>query len=105
MRSLILALSLVPTLAVAQAPAMQSPQPDMVLLPRWLAETAAQWIAAPNATDAVQLFIALQACLADNPIAGVTHREGPDQCPAVTRALAAQAQGLADAKKPAAKPN
>jgi hypothetical protein len=104
MRRLILVLSLVPTLAFAQASAPQPPQPDLILLPRQLAESAMQWIAAPNATDAVQLFALLQACLADNPVGGLVRRSGPDQCPQVTQALAAQSRGLADAKKAAAKP-
>jgi hypothetical protein len=104
MRRLILVLSLVPTLAFAQAPASQSPQPDVVLLPRQLVENTVRWIAVPNATDAVQLFLFLQACIVDNPVSGVVRRSGPDQCPEVTQALAAQSQGLADAKKAAAKP-
>lgn len=110
MRRLILVLSLVPTLAFAQPPtppvpqAPQAPQPDMVLLPRQLVETAAQWIAVPSATDAVQLFLMLQACVADNPAGGVIRHNGPDQCPAVTQALAAQSRELADANKAAAKP-
>lgn len=104
MRRLILVLSLVPTLAFAQAPAPQSPQPDVVLLPRQLVENTVRWIVVPNATDAVQLFLMLQACVADNPVGGVMRRSGPDQCPVVTQALAAQSQELADAKKAAAKP-
>jgi hypothetical protein len=70
----------------------------MVLLPRSLAEAAVQWIAAPNAGNAVQLYDSLAACLADNPHDGVTWRMGQDQCSGVTEALAAQAKALADAK-------
>jgi len=84
------------------APAFAQPQakPEMVLLPRQVAEAAAQWIAQPNAGNAVQLYAALTACIADNPHGGVTTHMGADQCAAVTEALAAQAKELADAKAP-----
>lgn len=102
MRHLTLAAAL---LAVAPAFAQPPPAaPEMVLLPRILAETAAQWIGAPDATTAVRVFAALQACLADNPQGGRLVRQGQDQCPAVTAALAARDKELADAKAAAAKP-
>lgn len=100
MRRPLLPLLLLPLAAHAQ-PAPQ--QPEMVLLPRQLAETAAQWISAPDATTAVRIFAALQACLADNPQGGRLTRQGQDQCPAVTAALAARDKELADAKAAAAK--
>ena len=57
------------------------------------------------ATPAVeQAFAMLGACVADNPVNGMLRRQGADQCPAVTEALAAQAKELADAKKAAAQP-
>lgn len=72
------------------SPAMAQQPPEMVLLPRQLAESAVAWIATPNATDAVQLFVALNSCLANNPTGGVMRRAGPDRCPVVTEALAAK---------------
>src|SRR6185312_11029033 len=97
MRRLILAAFLVAPFA---AQAQQQPQkPEMVLLPRQVAEAAAQWIAQPNAGNAVQLYAAMTACIADNPSSGVVRHVGPDQCPAVTEALAAREKELADAKK------
>ena len=70
--------------------------PEMVLLPRNLAEAAAQWIATPDAATAVRIYATLQACLADNPVNGRVQRMGQDQCPAVTAALAEREH----AKKP-----
>ena len=100
MKKLALALSLLPTIAFAQpAP----PAPDIVLLPRAVAETAAQWIAQPNAGNAVQLYAALIACINDNPVGGVVRHIGQDQCPVVTEALAAQDK-LKAADKPTPAP-
>ena len=100
MRALILAFALLlPIAAHAQQPTI-----EMVLVPRGIAETALSWIMAPNANNAVQLYAALQACIADNPHGGVTRRSGPDQCPAVTEALAAQEKALADATRAASPP-
>ncbi len=101
MRPLILsALLLAPLAAQAQQ------KPDMALLPRAAVEAAirdAQAIATLHpdlATPAVQeAFGALAACLADNPVQGRLTRQGQDQCPAVTEALAAQEKALADARK------
>lgn len=80
----------------------------MVLLPRAVADTAAQWIAQPNAGNAVQLYAALMASIGDNPVDGVVRRNGPDQCRIVTEALAAPPKaadkGKADAKPAAAGP-
>lgn len=97
MRSLILAAAL-----LAATPAFAQ-QPNMVLLPRTLAEAAAQWVMQPDATTAVRLFAGLQACLADNPANGRVQHTGPDQCPAVTEALAEREKELADARKAAEK--
>lgn len=99
MKRLILASLLLTTPAFAQQP----PAPEMVLLPRSVAETAAQWIASPNAGNAVQLYAALTACISDNPHGGVTTHMGQDQCGAVTAALAARDKEIADLKA-AAKP-
>ena len=108
MRSLILpALLLAPLAAQAQQP----PKPDMALLPRAAVEAAIRDVQAivtlhPDlATPAVQeAFGALATCLAANPVNGRLTRQGQDQCPAVTEALAAQDKALADARKPAEKP-
>ncbi len=100
MRYIILATLLIAPLA---AQAQQPPQPpDMVLLPRQIAESAMQWISTPDPTTAVRLYATLQACLADNPQNGRVTRQGPDLCQAVTAALAARDKELADAKATAA---
>ena len=96
MRPLILAALLLAPLA-AQA---QQPKPDMVLLPRTLAEAAAQWMQQPDPTSAIRIYAALLACLADNPVNGRVVRQGADQCPAVTAALAERDKALAGAQKP-----
>ena len=109
MRSLILAaLLLAPLAAQAQQP---PPKSEMALLPRAAVEATiriAQAIATLHpdlATPAVlEAFGALAACLADNPVNGHLTRQGQDQCPAVTEALAAQDKALADARKAAEKP-
>jgi len=100
MRALVLAAALMAAAPFAAQAQPQPPKPEMVLLPRQVAEAAAQWIAQPNAGNAVQLYAALTACIADNPHGGVTTHMGADQCAAVTEALAAQAKELADAKAP-----
>ena len=107
MRPLIIAaLLLAPFAAQAQQPA---PKSDMALLPRAAVEATiriAQAIATLHpdlATPTVQeAFGALAACLADNPVNGRLTRQGQDQCPAVTEALAAQDKAMADARKAAA---
>ncbi|MDA8251078.1 MAG: hypothetical protein M0Z28_18170 [Rhodospirillales bacterium] len=107
-RNIILpALLLAPLAAQAQQPPAK---PDMALLPRAAVEAAIRDVQAiatlhPDlATPAVQeVFGALAACLADNPVQGRLTRQGTDQCPAVTESLAAQ-KALADARKPAEKP-
>ena len=102
MKRLILAAAV---LSAAPALAQQPPKPDMALLPRAAVEAAirdAQAIATLHpdlATPAVQeAFGALAACLADNPQNGRLTRQGADQCPAVTAALAAQAKRDAPAE-------
>lgn len=109
MKQVLLAAALLaPTIAMAQ-PAPQ--KPEMVLFPREVAEVATNWIASPNAGTAVQLFLMLRACLADNPDQGRVVRMGQDQCPAVTAALAERDAEVAslkkqieDAKKPSPSP-
>lgn len=90
---------LVSLLSATPALAQQPPATEMVLLPRAVAEAAAQWIAAPNAGNAVQLYASLTACIADNPQGGVVRHGGQDQCSTVTEALAAQAKQVADLTK------
>lgn len=88
------ALLLAPWVAAAQ-----QKSPEMVLIPLPVAEAVANWIVAPDATNAVRLFSALQACIKNNPIGGVTTRIGPDQCPEVTEAIAARGKQIADLQK------
>jgi hypothetical protein len=117
MRRTVLALLFIPTLAFAQT-AQQSPQPapvaaasplsDVVLMPRGFVPLIEQAILHPHSADVGDILTLVQeldACVANNPVGGVTRRDGPDRCPVVTEALAAQAQELANAKKAApAKP-
>jgi hypothetical protein len=105
MRRLSLGLSFVPMLAFAQAaepPASAAPSPpDTVLIPRSLVPMIEQAVLHPHmvdAGDALALLQQLEACVADNPVAGVTSRNGPDKCPLVTQALDAQVQALTNAK-------
>ena len=77
----------------------QGAPPDVVLLPRAVAQAAMQWVMAPDPTNAVRIYAALQACMQNNPHDGVTTRMGPDQCPEVTEALAARNKEIADLKK------
>lgn len=111
MRSLILA-SLLATLALPAVAQQPVPQPEMVLLPRAAVEAAirdAQAIATLHpdlATPAVQeAFGALAACLADNPVNGRLVRQGADQCPAVTAALAEREKAARAQKPHIAKPD
>lgn len=80
-------------------PALAQQAAEMVLLPRPIAEKALEWIAAPNANNAVMLYASFAACLNDNPHNGVTARSGQDQCPAVSDAVAAREKEIADLKK------
>lgn len=102
MKYFLLAALLLPAAALAQ-PAHTGP--DIVLLPRAAVEAAirdAQAIVVLHpdlATPTVQeSFGALGACLADNPVGGVVRRQGPDQCPIVTRALAERAKATGTPK-------
>lgn len=95
------------TLAVPAMAQQPAPKPEMALLPRAAVEAAIRDVQAiatlhPDlATPAVQeAFGALAACLADNPVGGHLVRQGADQCPAVTAALAGRDRALA-AKKAA----
>jgi hypothetical protein len=88
-RLTILLVLLLPCAASAQ------PAPDMVLLPRTLAEAVRTWIGHPDATTAVQLYAALEACEAAN----AAHPPARDDCPAVTAALRAQRDAVAEARK------
>lgn len=104
MRGIALVFFLFPIVVMAAEPTPTSPAPEMVLLPRALAEAATQWIAQPNASNAVQLYAALTACISDNPQNGVVMRSGVDQCQIVTQALAARS-GMQPPAKVAAKPS
>jgi hypothetical protein len=107
MRKLALALSFVPMLAFAQAAelsglAAPAAPTDTVLIPRSLVPMIEQAVLHPHmvdAGDALTLLQQLEACVADNPVDGVTRREGQDKCPLVTQTLETQAQALANAKK------
>jgi hypothetical protein len=99
MPSKILAIAAFSLLLMPLAMAQPAPtEPEMVLIPRSVAETALNWIATPDPLTAVRLFGSLSACINDNPKDGVVMRNGRDGCPAVTDALAKQAKELADAK-------
>lgn len=87
-------LSFLPVAAMAQ-PAPQ----DVVVLPRDVAQAALGWIGTPDPMTAVRLYVALNACLNNNPHGGVTTRMGPDQCPSVTQALADRDKQIADLRK------
>lgn len=87
MRNLIIVSALV-SLVSFQALAQTPLKPDVVLLPKALAEAATNWIASPDPTVAVKLYGSLIACLNNNPHNGVTVHNGQDQCPIVTSALA-----------------
>ncbi len=115
MRNLTLA-TILATMALPALAQQPPPKPEMALLPRGAVEAAIRDVQAiatlhPDlATPAVeQAFGALAACLADNPVNGRLTRQGQDQCPAVTEALAERDKALADAQKavkpaPAPKP-
>lgn len=77
----------------------QTPEQETILLPRGVAVAALNWIGQPDATSAVKLFAALNACINDNPQGGRVVRMGPDQCPEVTAGLAARDKALADKDK------
>lgn len=87
---------MIPVCAAAQ-------KPDTVMLPRDVAQSAMAWIATPDPTVAVRLFSALQACIQNNPTDGKMVRQGTDQCPAVTDALAARDKEISDLKEAAKK--
>ncbi len=102
--ALAIALTLAPLAAQAQQPA-----PEMAVVPFAAVENAILDVQAivrlhPElATPALaQHFGALSACLADNPRNGRVMRQGADECPAVTEALAARDRALAAKQKPAA---
>jgi hypothetical protein len=104
------ALALAPLAAYAQTPA-PAPKPDMALLPREVVMGLLQRLQSigdlhPELITATvqQAAQAAMACLNDNPVGGRLVRQGPDQCPVVTEALAAQEKELADAKAAASKP-
>jgi len=86
------ALLLLPLTAAAQQP----PRSDVILLPREVALAAMNWIAQPEAANAVKLYAALSACINDNPVNGMLTQTGADQCPEVTAAIAARAKELTD---------
>jgi hypothetical protein len=114
MRRLILAFSCIPVLAFAQTPGPQ-PAPaasaiapfETILIPRGFVPLIMQAILHPHSVDVGDILTLVQqldACVADNPVNGAVHRDGPDQCSVVTQALEAQAQKPADAKKGATSP-
>lgn len=91
----ILAAMLIATPALAQT----APQiPEMVLMPRWLADNAANQIHHPDPRTNIDTLVLIQACEADNPQDGKITRMGEDQCPWVTNALAARDKALSDAQ-------
>lgn len=92
-QALFLAILLFPAAALAQ-PAPQ--KPDLVLIPRDMAQMAANWITQPDPTIAVKLYAALTACIQDNPNNGSVMRVGPDQCPSVTAEIAERDKQIAD---------
>lgn len=95
-QALLVSLLLLPVAAVAQvAQPGPSAKPEMVLIPRSVAETAANWIAQPDAAVAVKLYAAFSACIADNPAGGVMTRSGQDQCSIVSEAIDARDKELA----------
>jgi len=102
-------LSFVASSAWADEPAPPQPAqppPDLVLLPRALAVAPLQLLQAivtlhPQAVDQAvitQLWQEMTACLKDNPTNGVVTRQGQDQCPQVTEALAKQGEKQPDKK-------
>ena len=95
------ALLLLPLTALAQQP---PPRSDVILLPRDVALAAMNWIAQPEAANAVKLYAALSACINDNPVNGMLTQTGADQCPEVTAAIAARAKELTDLRSKVTKP-
>ena len=77
----------------------QQSKVDLVLIPRDVASTALSWIAQPDPSNAVRLYVALNACISNNPLDGVVTRSGPDQCPGVTAAIEQRDKEIADLKK------
>ena len=69
---------------------------EMVLLPRQLAEMAAQWVATPNAGNAVQLYSALIACIGANPSKGVAVNSAKNQCEAVSSEITNREKAMSD---------
>jgi len=84
-------------LAVLAAPGVAFAQsaPEMVLMPKGLIEAARSWIGHPDATTAVQIYAALEACEASNAEKPPAH----DGCAAVTAAIKARRDALAEASK------
>lgn len=78
----------------------QTAPPEMVTIPRVVAEAAVEQIHHPDPRTNIDVLVTLQACLADNPQNGRLVRMGPDQCSSVTDALAARDKTIADLKAP-----
>lgn len=85
LKTLVISFMLMPKPAQAQE--------QMVLLPRALAVAVAHWMVHPDPDTAIELYNTLGNCINDNPDNGVLVRSGPDECPAVTAALAAKPKG------------
>ena len=104
-QALPLAALLFPIAALAQTAAPPPPKPDLVLIPRQVVMGMAQSIQGVSivrpeiATPTVLApFRAAMACVADNPEDGRIMRQGQDECPEVTAALAERDKQIADAK-------
>lgn len=89
----ILAALLIATPALAQ-----TAPPEMVTIPRDVAQAAANQIHHPDPMNNVDVLVVLQSCMADNPVGGRLVRMGPDQCSSVTDALGARDKALSDAQ-------
>jgi hypothetical protein len=76
----------------------QTAPPEMVTIPRVIAEAAVEQIHHPDPRNNIDVLVTLQACLADNPQNGRLVRMGPDQCSSVTDALTARDKALSDAQ-------
>ncbi len=100
-RTLFAALLILPIAASAQQPPAK---PDVVLIPRDIANAAVLLANAVATLDPKYVtptmqtvFSTLDACLKDNPVnGGLPPRIGPDQCPSVTEALDARTKEIAD---------
>lgn len=95
-RILIAVLVLLPVVVAAQSPPQQQSQ-DIILMPRGLIDMAIEAIRHPAASreNAIDVWIALQACEASN-----SHNIGhTDQCPTVTTAVEARDKELSATKE------